>query len=378
MVLLLFNATIKDSARRLKVILRTTCDSVCGENYCRVNKNSRTRCTSETCVSDLPDNYITDVPCAYVCFRRVFRIPMEGLAFWIASETITNCEECNGVSYGLISRQAYPSGESVLLHSIEDKLAAIAGNDAIWIAASWGNDEPQSATITLMGSEAGALAPHVAERLVELTGQSRLQGSLSTGRSLVLEYWNRETDEDMLRSVLRQALEARSAREQPPAPRPIPPPGSSSVDQLLARARSSFRRLTPSEAHQALATTATRYPVTDVRSPNLPPSPQTILIDIRPEAQRRTEGHIPGALIVERNVLEWRFDPQCDARLAEPTGITDRYDNQLIVFCSDGYTSSLAAASLLDLGLENATDIEGGFHAWKAAGLPVGAADSHM
>ena len=89
-------------------------------------------------------------------------------------------------------------------------------------------------------------------------------------------------------------------------------------------------------------------------------------MDIRPEAQRALEGEIPGSLVIERNVLEWRLDPSSDARLDEARG----YDVRVIVFCSQGYTSSLAAASLQDLGLWRATDIEGGFLQWRVAGLP--------
>ena len=91
-----------------------------------------------------------------------------------------------------------------------------------------------------------------------------------------------------------------------------------------------------------------------------------VLVDIRPEAQRRAEGGIPGSIIVERNVLEWRFDPSSAARLPVAS-----YELQPIIFCSEGYTSSLAAAALQDLGLLLATDLEGGFLAWQAAGLPV-------
>ena len=76
---------------------------------------------------------------------------------------------------------------------------------------------------------------------------------------------------------------------------------------------------------------------------------------------------MPGALVVERNVLEWRFDPASDARLPEATG----YDLEVIVLCSEGYTSSLAAAALRALGLHRATDVVGGYHAWAAAGLPA-------
>jgi rhodanese-related sulfurtransferase len=92
---------------------------------------------------------------------------------------------------------------------------------------------------------------------------------------------------------------------------------------------------------------------------------EAILVDIRPEGQRAIEGTIPSALVVERNVLEWRFDPASSSRLP----IATDHDVQVIVFCSEGYASSLAAASLQDLGLYRATDIVGGFHAWCAAGL---------
>jgi len=89
-------------------------------------------------------------------------------------------------------------------------------------------------------------------------------------------------------------------------------------------------------------------------------------VDIRPAAQRAAEGEVSGALIVERNVLEWRFDPACTARLPQA-----RYDLRVIIMCSEGYTSSLAAAALRQLGLRAATDLDGGYRAWAAAGLPV-------
>jgi rhodanese-related sulfurtransferase len=91
------------------------------------------------------------------------------------------------------------------------------------------------------------------------------------------------------------------------------------------------------------------------------------LVDTRPQWQRADEGALPGALVVERNHLRWRLDPTSDARIPEATD----HDLRWIVFCSEGYSSSLAAASLQDLGLRNATDLAGGFRAWKAAGLPV-------
>ncbi|GAA1675707.1 rhodanese-like domain-containing protein [Fodinicola feengrottensis] len=120
------------------------------------------------------------------------------------------------------------------------------------------------------------------------------------------------------------------------------------IDDLLAESRARLDRLSPDETFTAAAHGA-------------------ILVDIRPAAQRLVSGEVPGALIVERNVLEWRFDPACDARL--PVAVD--HDIQVIVLCEEGYTSSLAAAALKDIGLHRATDVDGGFVAWKAAGLPT-------
>jgi rhodanese-related sulfurtransferase len=119
------------------------------------------------------------------------------------------------------------------------------------------------------------------------------------------------------------------------------------IDTLLEEARARLRRLTPREARQAWTDGA-------------------LLIDIRPEAQRRREGEIPGAILLERNVLEWRLDPASPHRIPEVTG----YDQTIILVCQEGYASSLAAASLQDLGLVNATDLDGGIAAWAASGLP--------
>jgi rhodanese-related sulfurtransferase/mannose-6-phosphate isomerase-like protein (cupin superfamily) len=144
-----------------------------------------------------------------------------------------------------------------------------------------------------------------------------------------------------------QRAEALDQEWHSQAGKPAKPAGARNVEQLLAAARTRLQRLAPEEAREAALSGA-------------------VLVDIRPEAQRLVEGSIPGALIVERNVLEWRFDPTCSARLP----IATDHDLQVIVFCSEGYTSSLAAAALQDLGLWNATDIVGGFQAWSAAGLP--------
>ena len=129
------------------------------------------------------------------------------------------------------------------------------------------------------------------------------------------------------------------------------PPAARTVDEILAAARGRLHRLTPDEAFRELGEGA-------------------VLIDIRPAAQRASEGEIPGSVIVERNHLEWRLDPCCAARLPWVT----RYDHRVMVICQESYTSSLAAVALHDLGLRRATDVIGGFRAWTAAGLPTAAA----
>ena len=123
----------------------------------------------------------------------------------------------------------------------------------------------------------------------------------------------------------------------------------SRIDHVLAAARARLHRLAADEVPAALHRGA-------------------LLVDIRPEAQRTREGELPGAwepLVIERNVLEWRCDPTSDARL--PQAVSD--DVEWVVLCSEGYTSSLAAVALQDLGLHRATDVVGGYHALAAAGL---------
>jgi rhodanese-related sulfurtransferase len=92
-----------------------------------------------------------------------------------------------------------------------------------------------------------------------------------------------------------------------------------------------------------------------------------LLVDTRTEAQRRRQGEVPGALVIDRTVLEWRLDPLSERRIPEATG----YDLEVVVLCRQGYSSSLAAASLRGVGLHRATDVIGGVEAWIAAGLSV-------
>jgi len=128
------------------------------------------------------------------------------------------------------------------------------------------------------------------------------------------------------------------------------------IDEMLAHARRALQRMYAFEAPAAIARGA-------------------ILVDIRPQAQRAREGVLPGALAIERNVLEWRLDPSSSARISSAVD----HDVEWVVVCSEGYTSSLAAYALQQLGLHRATDLVGGYQALRAAGLVnIGVATAHF
>jgi rhodanese-related sulfurtransferase len=126
------------------------------------------------------------------------------------------------------------------------------------------------------------------------------------------------------------------------------PAGACSIDELLERIRGRIERVEPREVPARLAAGA-------------------LLVDTRPVEQRERDGEVPGAVVVDRNVLEWRLDPSSPWRIPEVTG----YDLEVIVLCNQGYSSSLVADTLRSLGLRRAVDVIGGFEAWTALGLPV-------
>ena len=113
------------------------------------------------------------------------------------------------------------------------------------------------------------------------------------------------------------------------------------VDELLAAARARLQRVAASDLDAELAGGA-------------------LVVDTRPWEQRQRDGALPGAVVIDRNVLEWRLDPASAVRIPE----VDGYGTRIIVVCNEGYSSSLAAATLQDLGLHRATDLIGGFQAW--------------
>jgi rhodanese-related sulfurtransferase len=121
------------------------------------------------------------------------------------------------------------------------------------------------------------------------------------------------------------------------------------IDEVLERVRQGYTRIEPHAAYDAAE------------------AGEALLVDIRYAALRDADGLIPGALVIERNELEWRLDPRGSHRVPEATG----YDLRVVVVCNEGYASSLAAESLHRLGLHRATDLVGGFQAWRTAGLPV-------
>jgi rhodanese-related sulfurtransferase len=131
---------------------------------------------------------------------------------------------------------------------------------------------------------------------------------------------------------------------------PMEPAGDRrSIDDLVAAARSRLDRIEPSRLESELAAGA-------------------LVVDIRPLEQRDRDGPLPGAIVIDRNVLEWRLDPKCEHRIPEITG----HDGLVVIVCNEGFSSSLAAAVLQELGLHRATDLVGGFQAWLTLGSESG------
>ena len=116
-----------------------------------------------------------------------------------------------------------------------------------------------------------------------------------------------------------------------------------SIDDILTHARDRLDRVAPEDLKRE-------------------PLNGAVIIDTRPIEQRARDGELPGAIVIDRNVLEWRLDPSCDHRIPDVTG----HDTRTVIVCNEGYSSSLAAALLHDIGLDRATDLIGGYQAWLA------------
>jgi rhodanese-related sulfurtransferase len=131
-------------------------------------------------------------------------------------------------------------------------------------------------------------------------------------------------------------------------------PLMAAIDNVLEDARRDLNRLQPQQAAEAMKKGA-------------------LLVDTRPVEQRNRDGEVPGALVIDRNVLEWRLDPTCPAHIQASSSL----EATIIIMCNEGFSSSLAASTLQRLGLRHATDMIGGFQAWAASGLPVRRPDPH-
>jgi rhodanese-related sulfurtransferase len=266
----------------------------------------------------------------------------------IAVRTISKAEIVDSSKVGVVLTMA-PSSDPLFLRRVASKIKHSLLTSSYLFAISTTSPPGSSVPLLICGSSEEFVAR--AALLVGAKFLGRLEPNahhMADGPrwvGLVRDLGATPFDEIALWDVVRKA--ARSPMD------PLdPPPGSMGIEQMLASARTRLERIKPETAYSELLDPSSPWPA--------------VLVDIRPEAQRQVEGAIGGALVVERNVLEWRFDPRCAHRLP----VADRYDLRVIVFCSEGYTSSLAAAALHDLGLLNATDVIGGYNAWKQAGLP--------
>ncbi|KAG5353083.1 Adenylyltransferase and sulfurtransferase MOCS3 [Termitomyces sp. T112] len=270
------------------------------------------------------------------------------VAYEVAVRAITQAKSSDGVRIG-VSLTLSKDEDELFLYKVADVIAhQLHFASFLFAIATTGSsltNRPNPVVFVASSHE-------YVQRAILLTS-AKFIGRIRSGTQLSHVRWagfidgigTSTYDDDALWDIVRKCARA-------PMDPTLPPPGSRSIDQILSEARAQLQRITPHQAWNEL-----REP--EVGAP-------TFLVDIRPAAQRELGG-IQGSLVIERNVLEWRFDPRSSSKLA----IADRYDLRIIVFCQEGYTSSLAAYSLQQLGLLNATDIIGGYQAWKDAGLPV-------
>ncbi len=274
----------------------------------------------------------------------------------IAVKAITKAETVDSSKIGVILTLSRSSDPHFLTRIASAIKRALFTSSYLFAITSSGT--PGSTTPLLLSASSEELVSRAvmlvgSKFLGRLQGRPVIQNNGARWLGLVKDLGSTPYDQQALWDVVRKAARA-------PMDPTAPPPGSLGIDQILELARARLERITPRTAYGELCDSSSPWPV--------------ILVDIRPQEQRQSEGMIGGALVIERNVLEWRLDPRCASSLP----IAGRYDLRVIVFCSEGYTSSLAAASLHDLGLLNATDMIGGYKAWKAAGLPAEVLDVNM
>ncbi|KAG6900193.1 hypothetical protein C0993_001709 [Termitomyces sp. T159_Od127] len=270
------------------------------------------------------------------------------VAYELAIHTISRAKSLDGVKFG-VSLTLSKDEDELFLYKVADAIAyQLQLTSFLFAVATTGPSLVHRPNpIVFVASSQEFVQRAILLTSAKFTGRIRSGAQLSPVRwaGLIDDIGTSTYDDDAFWDILNKCARA-------PIDPMLPPPGSRSIDQILSDARAQLQRITPQQAWNEL-----REP--EVEAP-------TFLVDIRPVAQRELGG-IQGSLVIERNVLEWSFDPRSHSRLA----IADRYDLRIIVFCQEGDTSSLAAYSLHQLGLLNATDIVGGYQAWKDAGLPV-------
>ncbi|KZT65536.1 hypothetical protein DAEQUDRAFT_731361 [Daedalea quercina L-15889] len=266
----------------------------------------------------------------------------------IAIRAVRNAEKVDGTTVGVLFTLSHTADEPFLGKIAQSIRRSLLGKSFLFAVGRPSSSPEDRSPMFICGST---------DELVQRAGlliSCKFLGRLMRGSSAGDGLWTGEArnlgassyDEAALWDSVRKA-----ARN--PVDSFVPPPGSRSVEQLVSHARARLERLTPQQAFAELHDTSRPWPV--------------ILVDIRPENQRAHEGGIFGSYVVERGLLEWRFDPRSPQRAP----IANRYDLRIIVVDQEGGSSSLAATSLHDLGMLHATDIIGGFAAWREAGLPM-------
>ncbi|KAL0068304.1 hypothetical protein AAF712_004691 [Marasmius tenuissimus] len=292
---------------------------------------------------------------------RTLSAVREQVAQEIAMRTVNKAQVVDGVQTGVsftFSNKKSSDADMAFLTLIASHISTLAGpkdSDYLFVVATSGlppADVPYN-FILICSSDDDYIQRAIALISSKFVGRVDKVRVLTPTASLleVREVGLSSYDELALWDAVRKSARA-------PIDPLVPPPGSRSAERMLSDARAHLQRLTPQKAFEEL-----RDPVLDgVQAP-------TFLVDIRDERERYLEGSISGAVLVNRNELEWKFDPR--APKGERLEVVDRYDLRVIVFDGDGRASSLAAYQLRELGMWNATDIVGGFKAWKDAGYPV-------
>lgn len=279
--------------------------------------------------------------------QRTMNDVRERVAAGVAVRAITQSQLVDGIRIGVALTMSKNDNESYLRHVVSKIKHQLLLQTYLFVVAPSG---PHTGTwpLVIFGSSAALVTKAATLACAKFLGRLLRMDTAGSGErwvAYVEDAGGSKEDEAVMWDILRK-----SSRILDPL---VPPAGSRTIAQLLAASRARLERISPDEAYAEL------------QDPHFPTP--VVLVDIRPAAQRAEFGGIPQALVVERNVLEWRFDTQSDARLP----VADRYDLRVIIICQESYTSSLAAASLHDLGLLNSTDVIGGYKAWKEAGLPA-------